>query len=130
MSNPKNIKLGTSNVSVNGTDIGYTSGGVSLTLTTNKRETVYDTFGTIVRNSIVTSITAAVSFTLFESQLENLKLIMTGNSSSGSSMSGTEGQKTVRLNVTISTPGVTYQFGHADDAGTPQSRSLDRRYRA
>lgn len=106
MGNISNVSLGTARISVNGTDVGYTQGGVQLTFNTTMRETVIDHFGTITRNSIVQDQSVSVSFTMVESQAKNLYSI-SGNQPN--SMLGNQIGQSFRVGtITIYTAKIGY----------------------
>lgn len=78
MSDTRNIKLGTCKVMFDGNDLGFTIGGVELTVTTNTHETKVDQFGDTVVNDRIMGRNIMVKVPLAETTLENLVTIMPG----------------------------------------------------
>jgi hypothetical protein len=77
-SNTKNVKLGVCNVTYGGIDIGYTQGGVEVTVTTDTHPVEVDQFGKTVINEIIMKRDVKVSAPLAETTLDNLVQIMPG----------------------------------------------------
>lgn len=80
------VSLGISNVSIAGSDVGYTLGGVKLTFTYEYSETTYDSFGTVVTNKNVKNVSCQIQFSMVERSANTLANIF-GVSSDGSGVS-------------------------------------------
>lgn len=74
----KNIKLGVCRVSFGGVDLGYTKGGVDVSITTDTHEVNVDQYGDAPVNDIITSRRVEVTVPLAETTLENAISIMPG----------------------------------------------------
>lgn len=77
-SSTKNIKLGVCSVSYGGNDLGFTKGGVEVTVETNTHEVTVDQMGETPINEYIMSRTCKVTVPLAETTLENLVKIMPG----------------------------------------------------
>ena len=75
---PKNVKLGVCKVFHNGVDLGFTKGGVEVTVETETHEVSVDQYGNTPIDEYITGRTASVSVPLAETTLENLVAIMPG----------------------------------------------------
>ena len=80
------IAIGVCNVSVNGQDVGFTSGGVKGTLSITYSETTYDSFGSIVTDKKIKEIQLTVQFSMMESSASTLASIMGASVSNSSVM--------------------------------------------
>lgn len=77
-SNTENVKLGVCRVSFGGEDLGFTKGGVEVSVETNTHEVMVDQMGETPINEYITSRTCKVTVPLAETTLENLIKIMPG----------------------------------------------------
>lgn len=77
-SNAENIKLGTCRVLFDGKDLGYTIGGVEVTVTTDTHATMVDQEGDTTIKEFVKGRNITVSTNLAETTLENLVAVMPG----------------------------------------------------
>lgn len=74
----ENVKLGVCSVTFGGTNLGFTKGGVEVTVETETHEVTVDQMGETPINEYITSRTCTVSVPLAETTLENLVKIMPG----------------------------------------------------
>lgn len=74
----KNIKLGVCRVSFGGVDLGYTKGGVDVSIVTDTHEVNVDQYGDAPVNEIITSRRVEVTVPLAETTLDNAISIMPG----------------------------------------------------
>lgn len=86
-SDTKNVKLGVCSVSFAGADLGYTKGGVEVTVTTDTKKVQVDQFGQTVINEIIMGRNCMVKVPLAETTVTNLAAIMPGAALSGSGAS-------------------------------------------
>lgn len=77
-SDTKNVKLGVCTVTFDGTDLGYTKGGVEVEVTTESKKVEVDQFGKSPINEIIMARMVSVKVPLAETTLENLVKIMPG----------------------------------------------------
>lgn len=94
-SNTQNVKMGVCQVSFGGEDLGYTKGGVDVTVATESKPIEVDQFGNSPINEIITGRTCKVKVPLAETTLENLVRIMPGATLVGAG--GAEATGTVTL---------------------------------
>ena len=80
MSDTKNVKLGVCKVFYDGKDLGYTQGGVSVTVKTETHAVNVDQFGKTKINELVMSRDVSAKVPLAETTLENLVTVMPGSS--------------------------------------------------
>ena len=80
MSDTENIKIGTCRVYFDGQDLGYTQGGVDVSVTTDTHEVNVDQFGKSVVNEIIQGRMVSAKVPMAETTLENLVTIMPGAS--------------------------------------------------
>lgn len=78
MSDTRNVKLGVCKVYYDGVDLGYTKGGVEVTVTTETHKVEVDQFGKSPINELIMSRDARVKCPLAETTLANLVSIMPG----------------------------------------------------
>jgi hypothetical protein len=91
-SNTRNVKLGVCSVTFNGEDLGYTKGGVEVTIATTTKEVMVDQFGNSPINEYILGRTCTAKVPLAETTLLNLARIMPGaivNGSGGVKAAGT-----------------------------------------
>lgn len=75
---PENVKLGVCKVFYDGVDLGFTKGGVEVTVETETHEVQVDQYGNTPINEYIMGRTVAVSVPLAETTLDNLVKIMPG----------------------------------------------------
>lgn len=116
-SNTRNVKLGVCQVIFAGVDLGYTKGGVDVSVETEKFEVSIDQFGITPINELVQGRNLTVSVPLAETTLENLVAIMPGatlESTGGTAATGTITVTTnPTANDTIIVNGATLTFRSA-----------------
>ena len=78
MSDTKNVKLGVCKVFYGGVDLGYTQGGVDVTVKTETHKVNVDQFGKTTINEVILSRDVTAKTPLAETTLENLVKIMPG----------------------------------------------------
>lgn len=79
-SNTKNVKLGVCQVLFDGVDLGYTQGGVEVTVKTDTHKVNVDQFGKTTINEYIMGREVMAKVPLAETTLENLVAIMPGAS--------------------------------------------------
>lgn len=79
-SSTDNIRMGTCQISFGGVDLGFTTGGVEVTVTTTTHETKVDQLGDTIANEFVMGRTITVNCPLVETTVDNLVKIMPGSS--------------------------------------------------
>lgn len=77
-SSTENVKLGVCTVLFDDEDLGFTKGGVEVTVATTTHEVKVDQFGETPVNEIITGRTITAKVPLAETTLENLVAIMPG----------------------------------------------------
>lgn len=77
-SDTQNVKLGVCTVTFDGVDLGYTQGGVEVSVTTDTHEVQVDQFGTTPINELIMGRSVMVKVPMAETTLENLVKIMPG----------------------------------------------------
>lgn len=77
-SNTRNVKLGVCKVIYNGVDLGYTQGGVEVTVKTDTHKVNVDQFGKSTINEYIMGREVMAKVPLAETTLENLVRIMPG----------------------------------------------------
>lgn len=77
-SNTENVKLGVCRVTFGGEDLGFTKGGVEVSVETSTHEVTVDQMGETPINEYITSRSCTVTVPLAETTLENLVKIMPG----------------------------------------------------
>lgn len=77
-SNTKNVKLGVCQVFFDGVDLGYTKGGVEVTVKTDVHKVEIDQFGKTAINELVMGREVMAKVPLAETTLENMVAIMPG----------------------------------------------------
>jgi hypothetical protein len=78
MSDTKNVKIGVCKVLYNGVDLGYTQGGVEVTVKTETHKVMVDQFGKTPINEYIMGREVMVKCPLAETTLNNLVEIMPG----------------------------------------------------
>lgn len=79
MGDTKNVKLGVCNVLFDGIDLGFTKGGVEVSVETSTHEVTVDQFGETPIDEIITGRKVAANVPLAETTLDNLVAIMPGS---------------------------------------------------
>jgi hypothetical protein len=74
----KNVKLGVCKVTFGGTDLGYTKGGVEVSVKTETHKVMVDQFGKTPINEYIMGREVQVKVPLAETTLDNLVKIMPG----------------------------------------------------
>jgi hypothetical protein len=74
----ENVKLGVCTILYDGDDLGYTKGGVQVTVTTSKYTKTVDQFGDTAIGDVITGRNVMVKVPLAETTVENLAAIMPG----------------------------------------------------
>jgi hypothetical protein len=74
----ENVKLGVCTVLYNAVDLGYTKGGVSVSVTTNKYTKTVDQFGDTPIGDVITGRMVTATVPLAETTLTNLVAVMPG----------------------------------------------------
>ncbi|WP_151708804.1 hypothetical protein [Acinetobacter brisouii] len=74
----KNVKLGVCKVTFGGTDLGYTKGGVDVTVATETHQVQIDQFGQTPINEYIMGRTVTVKVPMAETTLQNLVAVMPG----------------------------------------------------
>lgn len=77
-SDTANVKLGVCTVTFNNVDLGYTQGGVEVSVSTETHKVLVDQFGKTPINELVMGREIKVKVPLAETTLENLVSIMPG----------------------------------------------------
>jgi len=77
-SNTKNVKLGVCQVFFDGVDLGFTQGGVEVTVTTETHKVNIDQFGNTTINEYIMGREVMAKVPMAETTLENLVTIMPG----------------------------------------------------
>jgi hypothetical protein len=75
---PQNVKLGVCKVFYDGVDLGFTKGGVEVTVETETHEVAVDQYGNTPINEYIIGRTVGISVPLAETTLDNLVKIMPG----------------------------------------------------
>lgn len=78
MSDTKNVKIGVCNVFFDNADLGYTKGGVEVTVTTETHPVNVDQFGKTAINEYIMGRTLKVKVPMAETTLDNLVRTMPG----------------------------------------------------
>lgn len=117
-SNTENVKLGPCKITYDGVDLGYTKGGVEVTVETSTYQVTVDQFGEAPIDEYVTGRTVTVNAPLAETTKKNLERIMPGASVTGKGATRATGSIKVTANPTdgdtLDVNGVVYTF--RDDA--------------
>ncbi len=80
MSDTKNVKLGVCQIFYDGVDLGYTQGGVEVSVTSETHKVYVDQYGKTVVDEIILSRNVEAKVPLAETTIENLVRIMPGAS--------------------------------------------------
>ena len=79
MPDVQNVKLGPCSLTWDGTDLGFTKGGVEIELTTTKQKVTVDQFGDTEVNEYITGRTVVVRGPLAETDLATLTSVIPGS---------------------------------------------------
>jgi hypothetical protein len=114
-SNTKNVKLGVCQVLFDGVDLGYTQGGVEVTVKTDTHKVVVDQFGKTSINEYIMGRECSAKVPLAETTIDNMVAIMPGATMTtvgGTAASGiiTIGATMPVTNDTITVNGVVYTY--------------------
>jgi hypothetical protein len=102
-SNTQNVKLGVCSVFFGGVDLGYTQGGVEVTVATTTKKVMVDQFGQSEINEYIMGRTCGAKVPLAETTLDNLVAIMPGATKVATG--GVKASGTVTLSVAPPTDG-------------------------
>lgn len=113
-SSTKNVKLGVCQVFFDGVDLGYTQGGVEVSVTTETHKVNVDQFGNTTINEYIMGRAVMAKVPLAETTLDNLVTIMPGATLSVTGGAKATGTITVATNPaandTIVVNGATFTF--------------------
>lgn len=114
-SNTQNVKLGVCSVTFDGVDLGYTQGGVDVTVATTTKKVMVDQFGNSEVNEYILGRTCVAKVPLAETTLENLVRIMPGATLSAVGAAAATGTVTFATtppvnNDSVTVDGVTFTF--------------------
>lgn len=128
-SNTENVKLGPCKITYDGVDLGYTKGGVEVTVETSTYEVTVDQFGEAPIDEYITGRTVTVSAPLAETTKENLERIMPGASLVNDGAVAASGEIAVNTNPTedetLTINGVTYTFKNSASLDNDIAIGLD-----
>lgn len=114
MSNTKNVRLGVCKVIYNNVDLGYTQGGVQVTVKTDTQQVTVDQFGKTPINEYIIGRSCDVKVPLAETTIDNLCLVMPGAKMSvtgGTPATGSINIASVPVSgETIVVNGITFAF--------------------
>jgi len=115
MSNTKNVKLGVCNARFDGVDLGYTQGGVEVTVKTDTHKVNIDQFGKTPISEYVMGREVTAKVPLAETTIENLVATMPGSTmtqTGGTVASGTVTFATTAAAVadTVTVNGAIFSF--------------------
>lgn len=113
-SNTRNVKLGVCQLFFGGVDLGYTKGGVEVSVSTETYEVSVDQFGKTAINQLIMGRECKVKAPLAETTLENMVAIMPGATMTATGGTVASGTITVTTQPTaadtIVVNGATYTF--------------------
>lgn len=78
-SSTENIRMGTCSITLDGVDLGFTTGGVEVAVATTTHETKVDQFGDTVANEYIMGRTITITCPLVETTLDNMAAIIPGS---------------------------------------------------
>ncbi len=105
MPDTKNVKIGVCKVIYDGVDLGYTKGGVEVSVTTETHKVQVDQFGKSTVNELVMGREVKVKSPLAETTIDNLVKIMPGATKVGTA--GRPQISTVTVTATSSNASIT-----------------------
>ena len=120
-SKTSNVKLGVCQILYAGVDLGYTKGGVEVSVETEKYEVNIDQFGITNINELIQGRNVTVTCPLAETTLENLVAVMPGATISQTGGTAATGTITVATNpangntITVNGAVVTFKTALAND---------------
>lgn len=121
-SDTKNVKMGICSIFYKGQDLGYTQGGVTVTVTTNTHKTNVDQFGQTTVNETIMSRDVSVKTPLVETTIDNLVKTMPGATLTGTGGSPATGKITVATlptdGDTLTVNGIVFTFKAQPSAST------------
>lgn len=113
-SNTENVKLGPCKITYDKVDLGYTKGGVEVTVETNTYAVTVDQFGEAPIDEYITGRTVTVSAPLAETTKKNLEKIMPGATIVNEGAAKATGKIAVNTkpsdSETLTVNGVVYTF--------------------
>jgi hypothetical protein len=113
-SNTKNVKLGVCKVIYGGLDLGYTKGGVDVTVTTETHKVNVDQFGKTTINEQIMGREVSAKVPLAETTIENMVAVMPGTTMTTVGGTPATGSATITTNPsdddTIVLNGATLTF--------------------
>jgi len=77
-SSTENIRMGTCRILYDGVDLGFTTGGVEVTVATTTKEIKVDQYGDTLANEYIMGRTISVKAPLVETTIDNMAKIMPG----------------------------------------------------
>lgn len=98
-SDTQNVKVGVANLTLDGTDLGYTKGGVEVEVSTEKYTVTVDQFGQTPINDYIIGRSISVTTPLAETTIDNLVQIMPGATKIGSGPTKAEVKTGVGTNL-------------------------------
>lgn len=107
MSDTRNIKLGVCQVFLKGVDLGYTKGGVEVSVTTETHATEVDQFGKSIVNEFIMGRSLKVKVPMVETTLENMAAVMPGAVITEVGGTNASGTITITTNPSIGTETIT-----------------------
>ena len=113
-SSTKNVKLGVCQVFFDGVDLGYTQGGVEVTVTTETHKVNVDQFGNTTINEYIMGREVMAKVPMAETTLDNLMVIMPGATLAATGGAKATGTLTIATNPsandTVIVNGSTFTF--------------------
>lgn len=113
-STTRNVKLGVCQVFLKGLDLGYTKGGVEVSVTTETHEVNVDQYGNTAVNELIMGRDLKVKVPMAETTLENLVAVMPGTTLVATGGSVASGTVSIAANPAdgenIVVNGVTFSF--------------------
>lgn len=113
-SSTRNVKLGVCTITYKGTDLGYTSGGVEVTVKTDTHKSTVDQFGKTPINEYVMGREVMAKVPLAETTIGNMVAIMPGATVASVGGAAATGTVTIATNPvgaeTVVINGVTFTF--------------------
>lgn len=106
-SNTRNVKLGVCSVTFDGVDLGYTQGGVEVTVATETKKVMVDQFGNSEIDEVIMGRTCHAKVPLAETTLQNLVRIMPGATLVATGAAAATGTVTFSTAVPVTTDKVT-----------------------
>ena len=101
-SDTRNVKLGVCSITFGGVDLGYTKGGVEVTVSTETKEVSVDQFGQTPIDERIMARKVTAKTPLAETTIENMAKIMPGSTLT---VAGTAATGTITLSTAIPVAG-------------------------